>query len=99
MKLVILLSLLISMAATFVPCCEFDGCQDEFNTSSRQNKKEQKGTCSPLSICSTCSGAVVVSRIVLLSEPLVVKNTFLEAKPFSILPDYFPSFWQPPRLS
>jgi hypothetical protein len=86
------------MAATFVPCCEFDSCRDEVN-STHQEKKEQKGTCSPFSTCATCSGAVVITKTIQIHGPLLSKSRLVEKNIPSVLPAYFPSFWQPPRLS
>jgi hypothetical protein len=90
--------LLICMAATFVPCCEFDGCQDEVN-SPHQEKKEQKGTCSPFSTCTTCSGAVIIAKTLQINRLIPSKSQFIEINIPSVLPLYFSSFWQPPRLS
>jgi hypothetical protein len=98
MKFLVLIVLLICMAATFVPCCEFDGCQDEITTS-HQEKKEQKGTCSPFSTCVTCAGAVVIAKTIQLNSPLVSKDQFAEISIPPVLSSYFSSFWQPPRLS
>jgi hypothetical protein len=98
MKFLILITLLISLAATVVPCCEFDGCQDELNNGSHHDKKEQKGTCSPFSTCATCSGAVVITKAVQMGRPLVYGIEFAEKYFPSLFHSYYPSFWQPPRL-
>jgi len=87
------------MTATFFPCCELDGCQDELSATSHQNKKEQSGTCSPFSTCATCSGFVVIARGLELNKPLANKIQYQEINISSIFPSFAPSFWQPPRLS
>jgi hypothetical protein len=98
MKLLAFAVLLISIAATIVPCCEFDDCQDEVGAS-HPDKKEQKGTCSPFSTCAVCSGSIVITKTIQLVKPAISKDQFTEIAIPSFSPSYFPSFWQPPRLS
>ncbi|MGB8193474.1 MAG: hypothetical protein WCF67_16200 [Chitinophagaceae bacterium] len=100
MKFLAFMLLVISMAATFIPCCEFDGCADEPVAAAHQDNEDKKPGCSPLSTCNRCSVAAIVAlKLPQLDTPSITKGQFIEARIASVSPSYFPSFWQPPRLS
>jgi hypothetical protein len=90
---------MISMAATFIPCCQFDECLSETASASREEKKEQKGTCSPFSNCPTCSASIVITKTIQLCRLEVSNKQLFEIDPACILSSHSSSFWQPPRLS
>src|SRR5687767_9827570 len=99
MKFLTLIVLMISLAATFVPCCEYDDCQNETTTASQTDNREQKGTCSPLSTCPACGGSILVSRLVQVSQPEDPKKELFVIEASSLPFAHVSSFWQPPRLS
>jgi hypothetical protein len=99
MKFLTFLILLISVAATFIPCCEFDGCEEEIANSSNQSQKKQDASCSPLSVCPTCATAIVIAPTVELPGIIISKTEKPPIETPSRLPLYSSFFWQPPRVS
>jgi hypothetical protein len=98
MKFLTLIVLVISVAATFIPCCEFDECQEEeIENSSQQDKKEENASCSPFSTCPTCAGAIIITKTIQLDRSDISKNKLVGFERSPILSCHSPSFWQPPR--
>jgi hypothetical protein len=88
---------MVSVAATIIPCCSFDDCSEQLAAASYPGKKEQKGTCSPLSVCAGCSIAVIQTKNPVIFVPLKTQPDFIEVPENNNLPLYAASFWQPPR--
>jgi hypothetical protein len=95
----VILLLLITVVATFVPCCA-DGCADEISTTAaaHEDEHDDKGNCSPLFACSTCAPSVIIHT----AEPLVTLQAIDHAQfPFFIarpLSTWHPSLFQPPKV-
>ncbi len=96
------LLLLWCAVLTAVPCCAFDGCEDEVQTEQSGHSDDQDdgcGSCSPFFACHGCSGFVVEERVqfsnAVLTQHLmeyVVREAGKRAGAFVVVP------WQPPRL-
>ena len=97
MRFLLLIILLASIAATVVPCCAFDDCKDELTSAAVPGKKEQKGNCSPLSICAGCSIAIAINKTVKFDTPQPAQIVFADNYTSAPLSSYTSSFWQPPR--
>jgi hypothetical protein len=98
MRFLVLILLLISISATVVPCCAFDGCSEEMAATSHPDKKDQQDSCSPFSTCAGCSIAAIPVKAPLITIPPPAKCSFTEIRTDNSLPLYAASFWQPPRL-
>jgi hypothetical protein len=95
----ILILLLITAAGTFIPCCGVDDCcADQIAKSTRHEKRQTEGTCSPFFACASCSGFVELSKPIQLIQPVVEKQVHHENIVKFNLATYFSSFWQPPRF-
>lgn len=98
-KLFAFLLLVVSMAATFCPCCrEDDYCSDDVASANHNNRKAE-GPCSPFITCGTCPGFTQLTCVVEIPKPAtdkVIHNA--SVKPFLLL-TYSASLLQPPRIA
>lgn len=93
--------LLVSITATFYPCCSEEKCEGEELTSTQASHDNQKedGTCSPFINCGNCPGFVQCVRIAAIpqinEDAQVHHPKFISIK----LSTYQASLLQPPRLA
>ena len=99
-KLIVYILAFIVLAGSSIPCCAGDNCQDDFTTSSSTNQEpHEKAPCSPFFACGSCAGFVIMTRQVDLPDPtLEMPSHYEKIIPF-FASVYYPSFFQPPRLS
>ena len=93
--------LVIVAAAVFVPCCTTDNCQaDQEMTSKTQNHPlKSSGTCSPFTSCASCTGFVVINKIVQVAALPVALVEHHEHNNSFTPSSYTRSFLQPPKFS
>ena len=101
-KVKILFALILSIiifTETVVPCCIWDGCKQEENTTAHKDSKT-KADCSPFATCSTCVPAVLLQKaaVVILSVPKQ-HITHTPTPQYFTLSSYNKSLLQPPRFS
>jgi hypothetical protein len=92
--------LLITLVASFYPCCSADDCGEKTATEQSSHPEEgEDSNCSPFLACGTCTGftqltpAVDIPYIAVLPPVHVAKSY-----PFSAS-GYTPSLLQPPRYT
>src|SRR4051812_27609131 len=95
------LLLLVTMTATFYPCCGKDDCCNDNLTAATNNHNNHKseGNCSPFVTCGTCPGFVVSAKLVqipVITEEKPVHHTGAISLTLST---YAASLLQPPRLA
>jgi hypothetical protein len=93
--------LLITIAGSFIPCCEVDNCSADQAVTQQdiQNDSDRKeGTCSPFYSCQTCAGFTQLAKHVIVPE-LISEATVHYERWYTYRTTFFTaSFWQPPRL-
>ncbi|MDE3234306.1 MAG: hypothetical protein KGO81_00015 [Bacteroidota bacterium] len=92
------LLLLVTMVATFYPCCDRDDCCIKEQNAKYPGRNEHKeGCCSPFINCSTCAGFIQLTSFVLI--PVVAEQKLVHHS--AIIPmevsAYASSLLQPPR--
>lgn len=92
------------MALLFVvPCCAFDDCPEEKQTTEQTGKhergdKDDCGTCSPFFSCESCASVTInIQNIYFNDTPADVKQVYAVYISKSI-PDVHYDFWRPPRI-
>jgi hypothetical protein len=96
-KSLIFILLLITITATFIPCCLADNCCEEQITHTTNKNQKNEETCPPFFACTTCSVFVELAKPILLIQPIIEKQVHHERIVVFILPAYSASYWQPPR--
>lgn len=99
-KWVAFLWLIVSMLATFFPCCTKDECCAD-DTGLQQplgRNRKSEGTCSPFLTCGTCTGFTQTAKK--LEIPFfALQKPVHQAKVFLFSPSsYKVSPFQPPRM-
>lgn len=94
--------LLVSLTATFYPCCDRDSCNTDEPVSEnnpKHNNHKSEGTCSPFITCGTCPG--FVNEFKPIEVPFLVKENIVHTiHPASIiLSAYNASLLQPPQMA
>ena len=91
------------LACSTIPCCALGYCGNDVkkgkSLTSGKTDDDCKGNCSPFFSCGSCSGFTVNPQEFTIAPVVICEQiTYSE---FYITPysDYFPSFWQPPKLS
>ena len=95
---VFILAVIVLSGSSF-PCCIEDNCHDELTISSSTGLPHEKGTCSPFFACATCSGIVQMAKFDQVPGPATQRFEHHEQIPVFLIPSYFATFFQPPRLS
>lgn len=98
-----ILSFFIILLST-VPCCLDNNCNNEIETeyanNSPQDHKEGECTiCSPFLTCGTCSGFVINSLRIDISEIPFFKDKSVAVNKFHFSNKFFNEIWQPPKIS
>lgn len=96
MKLLTFILSIYVLLIAVIPCCSFDNCKAEQETSKRE---EPQGICSPFFSCHNCSVPVVLEKVVLI-EP-ATSTTIPRYREYiaSNLPGYTANCWNPPKVS
>ena len=80
-------------------CCEH--CRKQTQDTKKQsnnNNKSHDNNCNPFQSCSTCLGFTVdFSKINFSARPFT--NNELSLLTLQIKPQFYPDFWQPPKIS
>jgi hypothetical protein len=94
------LLLLVTMTATFYPCCREDCCRNELTAkSANRNNQKPACNCSPFVTCGTCAGFTLTATVVevfKITEEKPVHHTRIVAPTLSA---YTASLLQPPRMA
>ena len=98
-----ILSLYVVFLAT-TPCCSDDNCNDEIKTEqtdnhSQDHKDSDCNICSPFLTCGTCTGFNFPTVFFSLTPPAITLTTKIPINYSSFSSNYFPSIWQPPKIS
>ena len=92
--------MVITAAATFVPCCAIDNCgADKMAAPVHEKEGEQGGKCSPFFSCTACQGSVDIPQPLFVTASHNENREFYEMITVFTSSPYITSFWQPPRLS
>ncbi len=96
------LSALLTKENVETACC--DHCrkqtQDKENNrkKSNNNEKSRDNNCNPFQSCSNCLGFIVdFPKINFTARPFISKE--LSLLTLQIKPQFYPDFWQPPKIS
>jgi len=91
--------LVITLTATFFPCCQFDQCTEEEIAAAHDEKEEEpKGNCAPLFGCPSCPSFAELGKPVQLLQPQLEPQSYSFAILHFTLSTFPSSLWQPPRL-
>jgi hypothetical protein len=90
--------LLIVAAASLAPCCVYDHCADNPETTTKGHSKKPEGNCSPFFACASCSGFVWEIRLPCVLSPATTFIKHYKKEQTSQSQPVYPSFWQPPRV-
>jgi hypothetical protein len=97
---VVYLLLLLTMAGSFIPCCQVDNCPEDQTAATTTNDDHQpEGACSPFFACATCPGFTQLAKTIHLEMPeAVLPKHYPSAINFTIT-SYTASLLQPPRIA
>jgi hypothetical protein len=94
----IILTLVITTAGTFYPCCLIDNCcSDEAASAHDKEQQRDENTCSPFFACDACAVSVEIAAGLQMGEPAFQKPTHQDNRSSFILCDYVRLCWQPPK--
>jgi hypothetical protein len=82
-----------------VPCCALDNCKNETHQiNNKHNNNDGCKNCSPFNQCGNCAGFAFSLDVFRIDKPSqLIQQTFSNTIQHN-LPQFFSSFWQPPRL-
>lgn len=86
---------------TVAPNVVTDECSREQAMDDEQSSKDQhcSDCCSPFTSCNTCTGFTSPAEIIPLGSLITYSDHKLTAFKESSFSEFFPSIWQPPKLS
>jgi len=83
-----------------VPCCALDNCMDQTHQTNHSHEHNSGcENCSPFNQCGNCVGFAFSPDVFQMQKPQQFMQQPFSASIQSVLPQFFSSFWQPPRLS
>ena len=89
------------LCCSIIPCCVDDKCADEMTNTAQGHQQDDdcKGNCSPFFACGSCAGFSVDVQSFELTPVVLDDRSTYSAFYICSHSEYFPNFWQPPKLS
>ncbi len=79
-------------------CCKQTQDKENNRKKSNNNEKSRDNNCNPFQSCSNCLGFIIgYPQINFTARPFISKE--LSLLTVQIKPQFYPDFWQPPKIS
>jgi hypothetical protein len=100
-KAMIFILAIIVTALSVIPCCAFDGVEDNKACTEIEHSEHEHecSVCSPFFSCSSCAGFTLTTIKFVLAAKSVAPNKAVNLYSEKFTSSYFNNFWQPPKIS